>query len=66
MAELWLFADDIATHLGITKDTVYTWIAEKAMSAHKIGLLWKLQASENDAWVCRGGASASTRDEDAG
>ena len=31
MAEPWLSADDIAAHLGITKDTVYTWIAEKAM-----------------------------------
>ncbi|EPH07069.1 excisionase family DNA binding domain-containing protein [Propionibacterium sp. oral taxon 192 str. F0372] len=50
MAELWLSADDIATHLGSTKATVYTWIAEKAMPAHKVGRLWKLQASENDAW----------------
>ena len=33
MAEPWLSADDIAAHLGVTKDTVYTWIAEKAMPA---------------------------------
>ncbi|MDU4923983.1 helix-turn-helix domain-containing protein [Dermabacter sp.] len=52
-------ADDIAAHLGVTKDTVYTWIAEKAMPAHKVGRLWKFQASEIDDWVRRGGAAAA-------
>lgn len=61
MAEPWLSADDIAAHLGITKDTVYTWIAEKAMPAHKVGRLWKFQASEIDDWV-RAGAAASDRE----
>jgi excisionase family DNA binding protein len=58
VAEPWLSADDIAAHLGVTKDTVYTWIAEKAMPAHKVGRLWKFQASEIDEWV-RAGAAAS-------
>ena len=44
MTEPWLSADDIASHLGVTKDTVYTWIADKSMPAHKIGRLWKFQA----------------------
>lgn len=57
MAEPWLSADDIANHLGITKDTVYAWIAEKGMPAHKIGRLWKFQVSEIDEWVRRAGAS---------
>ncbi|MGF0120944.1 helix-turn-helix domain-containing protein [Pseudoclavibacter sp. Marseille-Q434] len=39
MSEPWLSAVDIAAHLGVTKDTVYTWIAEKGMPAHKIGRL---------------------------
>lgn len=59
MAELWLAADDIATYLGITKDTVHTWIAEKAMPAHKVGRLWKFQASEIDDWVRAGAASSA-------
>ena len=58
MAEPWLSADDIAAHLGITKDTIYTWIAEKDMPAHKVGRLWKFQASEIDNWV-RAGATSS-------
>jgi excisionase family DNA binding protein len=57
MAEPWLSADQIAAHLGVTKDTVYAWIAEKGMPAHKIGRLWKFQVSEVDEWVRGGGTS---------
>jgi len=57
MSEPWLSADDIASHLGVTKDTVYTWIAEKGMPAHKVGRLWKFQSIEVDGWVRRGGAA---------
>lgn len=64
MTEPWLSTDDIATHLGVTKDTVYAWIAEKGMPAHKIGRLWKCQASEVDAWV-RTGAAASDGSQEA-
>lgn len=58
MVELWLFADDTAAHLGVTQDTVYTWIAEKAMPAHKVGRLWRFQTSEINEWG-RAGAAAS-------
>lgn len=60
MPEPWLSADDIAAHLGATKDTVYTWIAGKAIPAHKVGRLWKFQASEIDDWVRGGGAAADS------
>lgn len=59
MPEPWLSADDIAAHLGVTKDTVYAWIAEKRMPAHKLGRLWKFQAAEVDDWVRRSGATAA-------
>lgn len=61
MTEPWLSADDIALHLGVTKDTVYAWIAEKGMPAHKVGRLWKFQTSEVDDWVRHG--RAATTDE---
>lgn len=64
MPEPWLSADDIAVHLGITKDTVYSWIAYKGMPAHKIGRLWKFQTSEIDDWVRGGGAEASEQGPD--
>ena len=60
MTEPWLSAEDIAAHLGVTKDTAYSWITEKAMPAHKIGRLWKFQVSEVDSWVRGGGASANS------
>ncbi|MEH5099315.1 excisionase family DNA-binding protein [Atlantibacter hermannii] len=30
------------------RDTVYKWIAEKGMPAHKIGRLWKFKKDEVD------------------
>ncbi|MGW6729523.1 helix-turn-helix domain-containing protein [Nocardia sp. NPDC055029] len=59
MSDPWLSADDIAAHLGVTKDTVYAWIAEKGMPAHKVGRLWKFQTSEVDDWVRAGSATSS-------
>lgn len=61
MAEPWLSADDIAADLGVKKDTVYAWIADKAMPAHKVGRLWKFQASKVDDWVRRGQAAGDDR-----
>lgn len=61
MVQRWLSVDEIAKHLGISKDTVYTWIAEKGMPAHRMGRLWKFKAAEVDEWVETGGASRSRR-----
>jgi excisionase family DNA binding protein len=51
MAEAWVSVDAVATHLGVTKDSVYRWIEHNALPAHKIGRLWKCKLSEVDAWV---------------
>lgn len=61
MLEPWASADQIATHLGITKETVYVWIADKQMPAHKVGRLWKFQVSEVDEWVRDGRSSGHRR-----
>ena len=55
----------IAAHLGVTKDSVYGWIANKSMPAHRVGRLWKFKVTEVDAWV-RGEGAADTSDERAG
>lgn len=62
MTKPWLSADDIAVHLGVTKDTIYTWIAERGIPAQKIGRLWKFQVSEVDDWVRGDGAAESDHD----
>ncbi|MDW5299585.1 MAG: helix-turn-helix domain-containing protein [Sedimentibacter sp.] len=49
--EKWSSLDEVASHLGVSKDTLYRWIANKQMPAHKIGRLWKFKISEVDEWV---------------
>lgn len=56
MAEPWLSAEEIATHLSITKDNVYDWIADQRMPAHRVGRLWEFRTSEIDKWVPSGAA----------
>lgn len=60
MPNQWLSVEQIAEHLGISKDTVYTWIATRDMPAHKVGRLWKFQIPEVDAWVRAGQANDAT------
>jgi excisionase family DNA binding protein len=47
--------------LGIKRDTVYKWISEKSMPAHKTGRLWKFKADEVDEWVKAGGAAEGAK-----
>lgn len=56
MTERWLSVEEIAAHLGISRDTVYKWIGRKELPAHKIGRLWKFRVDEVDAWVRAGGS----------
>jgi excisionase family DNA binding protein len=58
--ERWLSVDEIAEYLGISKDTVYTWITSKGMPSHKMGRLWKFKRDEVDVWVRSGGAAEKT------
>ena len=52
----WLSVGEIAKHLGVSRDTVYTWVNEKHMPAHKVGKLWKFQIKEVDQWIRSGKA----------
>jgi excisionase family DNA binding protein len=36
MAEAWVSVDEVAKHLGVTKDSIYRWIEHKGLPAHKI------------------------------
>ena len=57
MEDRWLSVDEIGEYLGIKRDTVYKWISEKDLPAHRIGRLWKFKVSEVDGWVRSGKAS---------
>jgi len=56
MEDRWLSVDEIGNYLGIKRDTVYKWISEKDMPAHKVGRLWKFKKDEVDKWVREGKA----------
>ena len=55
-AERWLSVEEIAKHLGVSKETIYRWVEKKKIPAHKLGRQWKFKVSEVDKWVTSGGA----------
>ena len=57
--EPWVSLDEIAQHLGVSRDTVYRWI-DRGMPAHKLGRLWKFNVSEIDEWLRAGKAVEDT------
>jgi len=63
MEDRWLSVEEIAKYLGISKDTVYTWINSKNMPAQKIGRLWKFKRDEVDEWIRSGGTHGTVDSE---
>ncbi len=52
--EKWSSLEETAEYLGVTKDTIRSWIKKSAIPAHKVGRLWKFKFSEIDEWVKSG------------
>lgn len=59
--EPWFSVEEIAQHLGVSKETIYRWLDRKTIPAHRMGKLWKFKPTEVDQWVMSGGA---TKDDD--
>ncbi len=59
----WLSVDEIAVYLGIKRETIYKWLAEKSMPAHKLGKLWKFRMDEVDEWLRSGEADSRKKDK---
>lgn len=53
----WYSTKEICAYLGVSRDTLLTWIADKGLPAHKVGRNWKFKPSEVDDWVKTGKAS---------
>jgi len=43
--------DEIAKHLGISRDTLTVLIKEKNLPAYRVGGKWRLDIHEVDKWV---------------
>lgn len=56
MPESWVSVEEVASHLGVARESVYRWIEGKGLPAHRVGRLWKFRLSEVDKWIEAGGA----------
>ena len=52
--EKWVSLEEIAEHIGISKDTIRSWIKKDVIPFRRIGKLYKFKISEVDAWVDSG------------
>ena len=52
--EKWPSLEEIAKHLGVSKDTIRNWINKDVISHRRIGKQYKFKISEVDAWVASG------------
>ena len=62
MAEPWTSVEEIAAHLGVARETVYRWIEQKGLPAHRIGKFWRFKISEVDDWIRAGDAADASAD----
>jgi len=44
--EKWSSLEEIAEHLGVSKDTIYRWISTKQMPAHKVASYGNLKLAK--------------------
>ena len=65
-SEPWVSVEQAAKHLSVAKDSVYRWIENKGLPAHKVGRLWKFKLGEVDDWVRAGGAGGDGPDHPGG
>ena len=49
--ENWVDIVEVATHLQVTKDSIYRWVNSKSFPAHRVGRLPRFKLSEVDEWV---------------
>ena len=47
----WLSVDGISQYLGVSKETIYRWVAKKIIPAYRVGKLWKFSLEEIEHWV---------------
>jgi excisionase family DNA binding protein len=56
----WLTVEEICNYLSVTKDTIYKWIDQREMPAHRVGRRWMFQKEDVDSWI-KAGKAADTK-----
>lgn len=54
----WLSVNELMLYLGVSRDTIYDWLATRHLPGHRVGRLWKFKQDEIDGWVKAGSAAA--------
>ena len=60
--EPWVNLEDIAKHLGVSKDSIRAWIKKETIPYTRAGKQYKFKISEVDEWL-REGKLAATPNE---
>lgn len=63
--ERWLSLEEISKHIGVSKDTIRSWIKKETIPFHKIGRQYKFRLSEVDAWVESGESADADKQNNA-
>jgi excisionase family DNA binding protein len=53
-SERWSSVSEISEHIGVSRDTIRTWIKQGVIPHSQIGRLYKFKLSEVDAWMKSG------------
>lgn len=56
--EKWVNLEEIAEHMGLSKDTIRNYIKKQQIPYYRIGKQYKFKISEIDVWI-ESGKSAS-------
>jgi DNA binding domain protein, excisionase family len=55
--ERYMTVADVCAYLSVRHETVYRWIKNGDMPAHRVGKRWMFQRAEIDEWVKSGKAA---------
>lgn len=58
--EKWVSLEEIADHMGISKDTIRNYIKKEQIPYYRIGKQYKFKISEIDAWIESGKSAEIT------
>lgn len=49
--EKWSTLEEVADHLGVSKDTIRNWIRKEVIPHYRVGKQYRFKLSEIDKWI---------------